>query len=274
MGIKKFRPVTETLRKTINIDRSGLSKIDSEKSLTKGITPKEGRSRGRISVRRKGGGHKRRYRIIDFIRDNHGIEGVIKTIEYDPNRTCFISLVFFKNGEKRYILSPKNIKVGAVVVSGENASISLGNSLPLYKIPVGTILHNIEMKPGKGGKLCRSAGAGSMLLGFEKDYAIVELPSKERRKIFSKCFASVGELSNEDHINISLGKAGRSRWLSRRPKVRGTAMNPVDHPHGGGEGKTSRGMHPVSPWGQLAKGYKTRDRKKPSSKFIISRRKK
>ena len=245
-----------------------------EKSLTTFLPSKGGRANnGRISVRRRGGRHRRLYRIIDFRRDKIGVEGKIATVEYDPNRSAFISLVHYKDGEKRYILSPKGIKVGQTIVSGPKAPLEPGNCLPLENIPLGMNIHNIELKLGRGGQLARGAGTSATIVAKEGDYVTVKLPSGEMRMIFKKCSATLGVLSNEDKMNISLGKAGRARWLGKRPKTRGVVMNPHDHPHGGGEGKTSGGRHPVTPWGKPTKGYKTRKKRKTSSKFIVKRRK-
>lgn len=274
MGLKKFRPVTSTLRFKTVLDFSELTTEKPYKPLTKGQKQYAGRGyKGQICVRRKGGGHKRRYRIIDFKRDKYGIEGTITSIEYDPNRSAFISLVTYKDGEKRYIITPESIKVGDTIVSGEDAEIKVGNALPLKKIPTGTNIYNIELTRGKGGQLVRSAGTTAQITAKEGDYCLVKLPSGEIRKIHNECYACIGEVGNKDHINVTIGKAGRSRWLRRRPKVRGVAMNPIDHPLGGGEGKTSGGRHPVSPTGVPTKGYKTRKKRKYSNKMIIKRRK-
>ncbi len=221
----------------------------------------------------RGGGHKRAYRVIDFKRDKHGIPAKVQTVEYDPNRSAWIALVSYADGEKRYILQPLGVKVGDTIVSGESVDILPGNALPLRNIPLGTMVHNVELKPGKGGQLARSAGAAVQLVAKEGDYASVKLPSGEIRKIHLSCLATIGQVGNVDHENVSLGKAGRTRWRGKRPHVRGTAMNPVDHPLGGGEGKTSGGRHPVTPWGVPTKGYKTR-RRKATDKFIIQRRRK
>ena len=219
----------------------------------------------------RGGGHKRLYRIIDFKRDKAGIPGKVSTIEYDPNRSARIALVTYADGEKRYILQPNGLKVGDTVVSGENADILPGNALPLRGIPLGTMVHNVELRPGKGGQMARSAGAAVQVVAKEADYCTVKMPSGEVRKVLMDCLATIGQVGNIDHENVSIGKAGRTRWLGRKPHVRGVAMNPVDHPLGGGEGKTSGGRHPVTPWGVPTKGYKTRPRK-PSDKFIVQRR--
>jgi large subunit ribosomal protein L2 len=242
-----------------------------EKSLTTGKPANAGRdSNGRISVRHQGGGHKRRYRVIDFKRDKIGVPGKVASIEYDPNRSANIALIFYKDGEKRYIIAPKGLVVGNTIVSGPNAPIETGNALPLENIPLGFTICNIELTLGKGAQMARSAGAAALIVAKEGDYVTVKLPSGEVRMVFKKCYATIGAIGNEDHMNTSLGKAGRKRWLGVRPTVRGMAMNPVDHPHGGGEGR-SKGIHPVTPWGQPTKGYKTRKKHKPSSRFIVSR---
>ncbi len=273
MGIKSYKPRTPSLRFKTTLTFEEITSQKSEKSLTKGHGSKAGRGAGgRISVRRRGGGHKRKLRVIDFKRDKRDIPGVVKEINYDPNRTANIALIAYVDGEKRYILAPKGLKAGDRIVSGEQAPIDVGNALPMHSIPLGMTVHNVEMHLGRGGQLVRSAGAGATIVAKEGDYVTLRLPSGEMRMIFSKCTATIGEIGNEDHMNVSLGKAGRSRWLGKRPKVRGVVMNPVDHPHGGGEGRTSGGRHPVSPWGMPTKGYKTRKKKKPSSKFIVKKR--
>ena len=274
MGIKTYKPITAGMRQWTSLDFSELSKgVKPEKSLTVGHTDKSGRSRGRISVRHKGGGHKRRYRIIDFKRDKIGIPGKVASIEYDPNRSANIALINYKDGEKRYILAPKGLKVNARIISGPDAPIETGNALPLENIPLGFDVHNVELTLGKGGQIVRSAGSGAVVAAKEGDYVTIKLPSGEMRMVFRKCYATIGKVGNEDHMNVVIGKAGRSRWMGIKPTVRGVAMNPVDHPHGGGEGK-AKGKHPVSPWGQPTKGYKTRKKHKPSSRFIVSRGKK
>ncbi|MBI5116699.1 50S ribosomal protein L2 [Candidatus Poribacteria bacterium] len=275
MAIKKYSPVTPGLRFRTGLTFEELTKGKKpEKALTAGLTQSGGRNTlGRMTSRHRGGGHKRKYRNIDFKRDKDGVIGVVKAIEYDPNRTARIALVQYPDGEKRYILAPLYMEVGAKVSSGPDAEILVGNTLPITNIPLGTVIHNIEMKPGKGGQLARTAGAGAQLVAKEGDYAHVKLPSGEVRLIPTACRATVGQLGNIEHENVSLGKAGRSRWRGRRPHVRGVAMNPVDHPLGGGEGKSSGGRHPCSPWGMPAKGYKTRTKSKPSDKYIIKRRK-
>jgi large subunit ribosomal protein L2 len=252
-----------------------ITKKEPEKSLLAPLTKKAGRNvYGRITVRHRGGGHKRRYRIIDFKRDKDGIPGKVAAIEYDPNRTAFIALIHYADGEKRYIIAPHGLKVGDIVESGENVDIKVGNALPLRNIPVGTIVHNIELIPGKGGQLVRAAGAAAQLMAKEGDYVHIRMPSGEIRLINANCRATIGQVSNIDHENVKIGKAGRSRWLGIRPTVRGSAMNPVDHPHGGGEGKAPIGHPgPLTPWGKPALGYKTRKKGKASDKFIVKRRK-
>ena len=272
MGIKRFKPYTPSRRFMTVSDFSEITKTEPEKSLTVGFVRGTGRNnQGRITCRHKGGGHKRRYRIIDFKRNKIGVPAKVAAIEYDPNRSARIALLVYADGEKRYILWPEGLKVGDTVVAGPDAEIKVGNALPLRNIPVGTIVHNVELKPGKGGQLARAAGSFAQLMGKVGDYAQLRLPSGELRLVHLDCMATVGQVGNLDHENIVLGKAGRSRWLGIRPTVRGTAMNPVDHPHGGGEGRTF-GKHPVTPWGQPTKGYKTRRAKKYSDKFIIKRR--
>ena len=274
MALKKYKPNTPGLRQRIVLVRSEVTADKPEKSLTKNLHRRAGRDDfGRVSVRRRGGGHRRAYRIIDFRRDKYGVSGVVKTIEYDPNRSVNIALVFYKDGEKRYILAPKGIAVGTTVVSGPAAPLTVGNALPLKNIPLGMTVHNVELNLGRGGQLVRSAGLGAAVVAKEGDYVTLRLPSGEMRMVFGECYATIGVLGNEDHMNVSLGKAGASRHLGRRPKVRGVVMNPIDHPHGGGEGKTAAGRHPVTPWGKPTKGGKTRSKKKPSNSFIVKRRK-
>ncbi|MDX8401599.1 MAG: 50S ribosomal protein L2 [Mariprofundaceae bacterium] len=275
MALKVLKPITNGSRGRIAAVHPELHKGSPEKSLTKGLSKKGGRNnKGRITARHRGGGHKRLYRIIDFKRDNHGIEGRVARLEYDPNRTAHIALVVFSNGEKRYILAPQGLRPGDVVMSGPDADIRPGNALPLEKIRVGTLLHNVELKPGKGGQLARAAGASIQLMGKEGGRAVLKMPSGEFRRVDARCMASIGVMGNADHANAKVGKAGRSRWLGKRPHVRGVAMNPVDHPHGGGEGRTSGGRHPVTPWGVPTKGHKTRRLNKASDRDIIRRRKK
>ena len=273
MGVRKLKPTSAGRRFQTVSDFEEITRSHPEKSLTVGLCKKAGRNnRGRVTSRRRGGGVKRLYRIIDFKRDKVGIAATVAHIEYDPNRTARIALLHYADGEKRYILAPVGIKQGDQIFAGEGADIKPGNAMALSRIPVGTVIHNLELNPGRGGQLCRSAGTYAQLIAKEGKYALVRLPSGEVRKILAACTATVGQVGNIQHENISLGKAGRNRWLSRRPKVRGVAMNPIDHPLGGGEGRSSGGRHPVSPWGMPAKGYKTRDPKKPSSKLIIKRR--
>ncbi|MDR2417507.1 MAG: 50S ribosomal protein L2 [Treponema sp.] len=275
MGIKTYKPITAGMRQLISLDFSDLTRnTRPEKSLTSGRKKRAGRDdNGRISVRHKGGGHKRLYRDIDFRRDKIGIRGRVVTIEYDPNRSANIALVNYVDGEKRYILAPKSLMVNMWVLSGPEVPIETGNALPLEQIPLGFAVHNVELTLGKGGQMVRSAGESALLVAKEGDYVTLRLPSGEMRMVFKKCFASIGVVGNEDHMNTQLGKAGRKRWLGVRPTVRGMVMNPVDHPHGGGEGK-NKGIHPVTPWGQPTKGCKTRSKHKPSSRFIVSRGKK
>ena len=275
MPLKNYKPVTPGSRYKTSLEFSLLTRVEPERSLTKGIPFKAGRGgTGRISVRRKGGRNKRRYRVVDFRRDKNGVPATVVSIEYDPNRSANIALLHYADGEKRYILAPKQLAVGRQVMSGEAAQPTAGNHLPLENIPLGTTIHNVELQHGRGGQLVRAAGAAAVLVAKERDYVTVRLPSGEMRMVFKKCSATIGSVGNEDHMNVSLGKAGRARWLGRRPKVRGVVMNPVDHPHGGGEGRTSGGRHPVSPWGAPTKGYKTRRKRKQSSKFIVKQRRK
>lgn len=274
MGIKKLKPVTPGTRFRTNFTFEEITKETPEKSLLVSLKKSGGRNNlGRVTARHRGGGHKRKYRIIDFKRDKHGIAAKVFSIEYDPNRTCRIALLHYADGEKRYIIAPDGLKVGDSVMSGPGSEIKVGNALPLKEMPLGSFVHNVELKPGKGGQLGRSAGTSLQLMAREGDYAQLKMPSGEVRMVRSECYATYGSVGNAEHENISIGKAGRSRWLGIRPHTRGVAMNPVDHPMGGGEGKTSGGGHPVSPWGQKAKGLKTRKRKKQSNKFIIKRRK-
>jgi large subunit ribosomal protein L2 len=274
MAIKKYRPLTPGLRFKTGLTFEEITKKTPEKALTSGKPKNAGRGAGgRISVRRKGGGHKRRYRVIDFRRDKIGIPGKVAGIEYDPNRSSFIALIVYKDGEKRYILAPEGLSVGRSIISGPETAFEIGNAMPLAKIPLGIQIHNIELNLGRGGQMARSAGTSATIVAKEGGYVTLRLPSGEMRMVNEKCYATIGELGNKDHMNVSLGKAGRSRWLGKRPKVRGTAMNPVDHPHGGGEGKTKGGRHPVTPWGQPTKGYKTRKKRNTTSRFIVKRRK-
>jgi large subunit ribosomal protein L2 len=272
MGIKTYRPYTETRRFQTGLTFDEITTSTPYKPLLEPKTRISGRNnQGEISIWHRGGGHKRMYRVIDFKRDKTGIPARVATIEYDPNRSAFIALLHYADGDKRYILYPLGLKVGDKVVSGPDADIVVGNALPLKNIPAGTMIHNIEMRPGKGGQLVRSAGGAAQLLAKEGDYAQVRLPSGEVRKVFMDCIATVGQVGNLDHENISIGKAGRKRWMGIRPTVRGVAMNPVDHPLGGGEGKTSGGRHPVTPWGKPTRGYKTRNNKQ-TDRFIVKQR--
>ena len=274
MALKTFKPYTKSTRGTIIVTKKGLWKGKSIKSLTIGKKSSSGRNNlGRITSRRRGSGHKQKYREIDFYRNKHDIEAAVERIEYDPNRTSHIMLVKYEDGERAYMLVPQNIKIGDKIISGNKKEIKIGNCMPLHDIPVGTAIHNVEMKPGGGAKIARAAGSSVQITGSDGEYSIIKLASGEIRKITSKAKATIGVLSNPDQKNIKIGKAGRSRWLGIRPSVRGVAMNPVDHPHGGGEGKSSGGRNPVSPWGQSAKGLKTRNNKR-TNKYIISRRKK
>ncbi|MBQ1686888.1 MAG: 50S ribosomal protein L2 [Ruminococcus sp.] len=274
MAIKVYKPTINSRRNMSVIDYSGLSKVAPEKSLLAPLNKKAGRnSYGRITVRHRGGGNRRKYRIIDFKRNKFDVEGTVKTIEYDPNRSAFIALVEYVDGEKSYILAPEGLKVGYKVISGENVDIWPGNALPLTSIPVGTFVHNIELYPGRGAQLARSAGNQAQLMAREDGYALLRLPSNELRKVPENCMATVGQVSNPDHFNVKIGKAGRKRNMGWRPTVRGSVMNPNDHPHGGGEGKSPVGRPgPVTPWGKPALGYKTRKHKKQSDKLIVRRR--
>ena len=272
MGIKKFKPVTPTLRYRTVSDFAEVTRSKPEKSLLAPLKKKGGRNnRGRITSRHRGGGHKRRYRMIDFKRNKLDIEAKVATIEYDPNRSARIALLHYVDGEKRYIVMPKGLEVGMTVLAGESAPFSVGNAMPLWRIPLGTLVHNIELKPGRGGQMARSAGSYAQVMAKEGNKVTLRLPSNEVRMVHRNCFATIGEVGNAEHENVVVGKAGKSRWLGRRPHVRGVAMNPVDHPMGGGEGKSSGGRHPCSPWGQPAKGKKTR-RRQPSDRFIVRRR--
>lgn len=273
MAVRKLKPTSAGRRFQTVSDFEEITRSHPEKSLTVGLTKKAGRNHhGRVTSRRRGGGVKRLYRLIDFKRDKVGIDATVAHIEYDPNRTARIALLHYADGEKRYIIAPVGINQGDKILAGEGADIKPGNALQMSRIPVGTVIHNIELNPGKGGQMCRAAGTYAQLVAKEGKYALLRLPSGEVRKVLSSCMATVGQVGNIHHEKISLGKAGRNRWLGRRPKVRGVAMNPIDHPLGGGEGRSSGGRHPVSPWGMPAKGYKTRDRKKASSKLIVKRR--
>lgn len=275
MAIKKYRPTSNGHRNMSISDFAEITTNQPEKSLLAPLYNHGGRnSQGKMTMRHQGGGHKRQYRIIDFKRDKDGIPGRVATIEYDPNRTANIALIHYADGEKRYILSPKGLKVGQQIMSGEKADIKLGNALKLKDLPIGTTVHNVELRPGKGGQLARSAGTEAQILGREEKYSLVRMASGEVRLVLSTCRATIGQVGNTEHELIRVGKAGRSRWLGQRPGVRGTVMNPEDHPHGGGEGRSPIGLvSPVSPWGQPTKGYKTRKRNKPSNKYIVRDRK-
>ena len=274
MTLKTFKPYTKSTRGTVIIEKKDLWKGKPIKSLTFGKKSVSGRNNlGRITSRRRGSGHKQKFRKIDFFRNKQNIEAVVERIEYDPNRTSHIMLVKYEDGERVYMLLPQGIKIGDKIISGNKKEIKIGNCMPLHDIPVGTAIHNVEMKPGGGAKIARAAGSSVQITGSDDEYSIIKLASGEIRKITSKAKATIGVLSNPDQKNIKIGKAGRNRWLGIRPSVRGVAMNPVDHPHGGGEGKSSGGRNPVSPWGQSAKGLKTRNNKR-TNKYIISRRKK
>jgi large subunit ribosomal protein L2 len=272
MALKKFKPTSAGRRHQTNTAFGELTTSSPEKSLVRGLTKKGGRnSAGRITCRHRGGGHKKRYRFIDFKRDKLDIPARVASIEYDPNRSARIALLHYVDGDKRYIVAPNQLKKGDLVVSGETADIQAGNTLPLRFIPLGTLIHNIELRPGKGAQMVRAAGTVAQLLAKEGNYSHIRLPSGEVRLVHLNCKATIGQISNLEHENISYGKAGKTRWLGRRPHVRGVVMNPVDHPHGGGEGRTSGGRHPVTPWGVPTKGYKTRG-KKPSDRYILRRR--
>jgi large subunit ribosomal protein L2 len=272
MAIKTYRPTSPAIRFRTTIDNTGLSEERPPKRLTRSKRRISGRNnKGHLTIRHRGGGHKRLYRIIDFRRDKRDIPAKVTSIEYDPNRSARIALLSYLDGEKRYILAPYGLAVGSTIIAGTSADILVGNALPIRNIPLGTMIHNIEMKKGKGGQIARSAGVAAQLLAKEGGYAQMKLPSGETRMVHLDCFATIGQVGNLDHENISIGKAGRTRWLGKRPTVRGVAMNPIDHPHGGGEGKTSGGRHPVSPWGLPTKGYKTRNNKR-TQRFIIKRR--
>ncbi len=274
MSLKTFKPYTKSTRTTILVDRKNIWKGSPVKSLTKGKISSGGRNNlGRITSRSKGSGHKKRYRFIDFYRNKNDMKANVERIEYDPNRTSYIALIKYEDNSRSYIICPEGLKVGDKIESGNEKEISIGNCMPLKVIPAGTLVHNVELEPGNGGKLARSAGSSVTLSGIDDEFAIIKLSSGESRKVRSDCKATIGTVSNADQKNIQIGKAGRNRWKGKRPMVRGVAKNPVDHPHGGGEGKTSGGRNPVSPWGQSAKGLKTRKPKR-SDKLIISRRRK
>jgi large subunit ribosomal protein L2 len=275
MAVKKYKPVTPSRRFYSVVSSDDITEKKPHKPLTQGKKRISGRNNhGRMTLRRRGGGSKKLYRKIDFKRDKRGIEARVDTIEYDPNRSARIALLTYMDGERRYIIAPNGLKKGDRVVAGDTVKAMVGNAMPLGNMPLGTIVHNVELYPGRGAQMARSAGALVQLVGKEGKQCILRLPSGEMRRINAQCYATVGQVGNQDHFNISLGKAGRSRYHGKRPKVRGVAMNPVDHPHGGGEGKSSGGRHPVTPWGVPTKGYKTRKKNKPSDKYIINRRKK
>ncbi len=273
MPVRKLKPTSSGRRNQSVLTFDGISNVEPEKSLVCGYSKTSGRNNyGRVTARRRGGGVKRKYRIVDFKRNKLDVPAKVATIEYDPNRSACIALLHYRDGEKRYILAPSGIKVGDSIVAGLKADIKQGNALPMSKIPVGTILHNVELHPGRGGQMARAAGTYAQLVAKEEKYALLRLPSGEVRKVLVSNYATVGQVGNLDYEKVAIGKAGRNRWLGRRPKVRGVAMNPVDHPLGGGEGRSSGGRHPVTPWGKPTKGYKTRNRKKQSSRLIVKRR--
>ena len=272
MALKTFKPTTPSLRQLVIVDRSELYKGKPVKTLTEGKTSKGGRNNhGRITVRFRGGGHKQSYRLVDFKRRKLDVVGKVERIEYDPNRTAFIALIRYADNELAYILAPQRLSVGNEVIAGQQVDVKPGNAMPVANIPVGTIVHNVEMKIGKGGSIARSAGTYAQIVGRDQGYVIVRLNSGEQRLVHGQCFATIGAVSNPDHMNATIGKAGRSRWLGRRPHNRGVTMNPIDHPHGGGEGRTSGGRHPVTPWGKPTKGKKTRSNKS-TDRFIVSSR--
>ncbi|CAO3443106.1 LSU ribosomal protein L2p (L8e) [Azospirillum argentinense] len=272
MALKQYRPITPSLRQLVIVDRSELWKGKPVKTLTEGLTKSGGRNNtGRITARRMGGGHKRVYRLVDFKRRKFNVPATVERLEYDPNRTAFIALIKYEDGTLSYILAPQRLKVGDTVIAGDKVDVKPGNAMPLKNIPVGSVLHNVELKPGKGGQLARSAGTYLQLVGRDGGYAQLKLPSGELRVVRGDCMATLGAVSNPDNMNTNKGKAGRSRWLGIRPSVRGVAMNPIDHPHGGGEGRTSGGRHPVTPWGKPTKGKKTRHNKKTDG-LILRRR--
>ncbi|MDR3499090.1 MAG: 50S ribosomal protein L2 [Parvibaculum sp.] len=275
MALKKYKPTSPAQRGLVLVDRSSLHKGKPVKGLTHGLTKSGGRNNyGRITSFDRGGGHKRSYRIIDFKRQKFDVAAVVERLEYDPNRTAFIALIKYEDGELAYILAPQRLAVGDSVVAGKRVDVKPGNAMPLASIPVGTIVHNVEMKPGKGGQIARSAGTYVQLIGRDQGYALLRLSSGEQRMVRGECMATIGAVSNPDHGNITIAKAGRNRWLGKRPTVRGVAMNPVDHPHGGGEGRTSGGRHPVTPWGKPTKGKKTRQNKATDKYIVRSRHKK
>lgn len=272
MGVKKFKPTSPARRFMTVSDFAEVTKSEPERALVAPMASKGGRNnRGRITVRHQGGGHKRRYRLIDFRRDKDGVPGTVAAVEYDPNRTARIALIHYADGEKRYIIHPIGLKVGDTVVSSDTADVRPGNAMSLLSVPLGTWVHNVELTLGRGGQMCRSAGSYAQVMAKEDGYVLLRLPSGELRRVFGKCRATIGQVGNTDHENVVIGKAGRSRWMGLRPTVRGTAMNPVDHPHGGGEGR-QKGRHPVTPWGKPTKGARTRPKKKGSDRFIVKRR--
>jgi large subunit ribosomal protein L2 len=272
MALKQFKSITPGQRGLVLVDRSELWKGGPEKSLSEGLTKKGGRNNtGRITARRRGGGHKRLYRHVDFKRRKFDVPATVERIEYDPNRTAFIALIAYEDGEKSYILAPQRLNVGDTVIAAQRADVKPGNAMPIRSIPIGTIVHNVELKAGAGGKLARAAGTYVQLVGRDRGYGLLKLASGEVRMVRQECMATIGAVSNPDQSNIKLGKAGRKRWLGKRPSVRGVAMNPIDHPHGGGEGRTSGGRHPVTPWGKPTKGKRTRSNKKTDS-LILRRR--
>lgn len=274
MAIKKYKPYTPSRRYMTTSDFSDITSTKPEKSLLEPLKKSGGRNHhGHVTSRHRGGGHKRAYRVIDFRRDKHGISARVSTIEYDPNRNARIALLTYVDGEKRYIIAPLGMKVGDSLMSGPEAELRTGNALPLSAIQLGTLVHGIEMRPGQGAKIARGAGTFAQLMAKEGKLVLLRLPSGEVRRVLGACYATIGQVGNEDHQNLVIGKAGRSRWLGRRPKVRGVAMNPVDHPMGGGEGRSSGGRHPCTPWGKPTKGYKTRKKKKSSNNMIVKRRK-
>jgi len=272
MALKHFNPITPGLRQLVQVDRRELWKGKPVKKLTEGLTKSGGRNNtGHITARRMGGGHKRTYRLVDFKRRKWDVPAVVERLEYDPNRTAFLALLRYEDGEQAYILAPQRLAVGDSVVAADRADVKPGNAMPLRSVPVGTIVHNVELKPGKGGQMARAGGTYLQVVGRDAGYALLRLPSGEVRMVRSECMATIGAVSNPDQMNSSMGKAGRHRWLGKRPSVRGVAMNPIDHPHGGGEGRTSGGRHPVTPWGKPTKGRKTRQNKKTDG-LIVRRR--
>jgi len=274
MALKKYRPRTPSLRQLVTVDRSGLWKGKPVKTLTEGLSKSGGRNNnGRVTAFNRGGGHKRTYRMIDFKRTKHDISATVERLEYDPNRTAFIALIKYDDGELAYILAPQRLGAGDKVISGQKVDVKPGNAMPLRSIPIGTIVHNVELKEGKGGQIARSAGTYVQYIGRDQGYALLRLRSGETRMVRAECMATIGSVSNSDHSNTNLGKAGRNRWLGRRPSVRGVVMNPIDHPHGGGEGRTSGGRHPVTPWGKPTKGKKTRSNKATDKLIVRSRHK-